>query len=106
MQKDNNEEIQFGAKLGDHSVKITGLPIATIIQTLILIFTIVALGSTSLAKLDKVSDDQDKLKVELQQLRSEMITRNEAAVQFNYINDQLKRHDEDIREIQNDMRRR
>ena len=63
------------------------------------------LGSTYLNRLDKVAEDQSQMKTEMQSLRSEVITRNEAAVQFSYINEQLKRQDQDIREIQNGLRR-
>jgi hypothetical protein len=80
-----------------------GTLITIIIQTIIIIATTVGVFSTYMGKIDKLADDQEIIRKELQIMRTEVITRNEASVQFTFINDQLRRQDGEIRDLQSQV---
>ena len=93
-----DKETTVGVKFGN-SVSLGGLAMV-VIQTIVIIATTVGIFSNYMGKIDKLMEDQEIIRKELQTMRTEVITRNEASVQFSFINDQLKRQDGEIRELQ------
>lgn len=93
-----NVSFRFG-----NSVSMGSLAMV-VIQTIIIIATTVGIFSNYMGKIDKLAEDQTIIRKELQTMRTEVITRNEASVQFSYINDQLKRQDQQIGELQKHSR--
>jgi hypothetical protein len=92
--KEKNGGVSFGS-----SISLGGLAMV-VIQTIVLIATTVGIFSSYMGKIDKLMEDQEIIRKELQTMRTEVITRNEASVQFSFINDQLRRQDGAIRELQ------
>lgn len=78
--------------------------IMVIIQTIVILVTTVGVFSNYMGKIDKLAEDQSIIRKELQTMRTEVITRNEASVQFSFINDQLKRQDQQIADLQQHIR--
>lgn len=94
--QDNTPGIKF--KFGN-SVSLGSLSMI-VVQTIIIIATTVGVFSNYMGKIDKLAEDQSIIRKELQTMRTEVITRSEASVQFQFINDQLRRQDEVIRDLQ------
>jgi len=80
------------------------VPIGTfailVIQTIIIVATVVGVYSNHISRLNQLVEDNASIKKELQSIRTEFVTKSEASVQFLFIKDQLTRQDKEISDIQ------
>lgn len=99
---------------GEASVKFSlgkgNVPLGTfsiiVIQTIIIIATVVGVYSSHITRLNQLVEDNASIKKELQSIRTEFITKNEASVQFLFIKDQLNRQDKEISDLQSHIYKR
>jgi len=101
-QQDNNQNGSVSFRFGN-SVSMSSI-VMVIVQTIVILVTTVGVFSNYMSKIDKLAEDQTIIRKELQTMRTEVITRNEASVQFSFINDQLKRQDQQISDLQQHIR--
>ncbi len=95
---DNNDaSVKFS--LGNGSMPL-GVFAVIIIQTIIIVATIVGVYSNYVSKIDQLVEDNSTIKKELQIIKTEFVTKNEASVQFLFIKDQLNRQDAQISDLQ------
>lgn len=103
MNNTNNTDEQHAASVRFSFGKGV-VPIGTfaifVIQTIIIVATVVGVYSTNISKLDQLVADNASIKKELQSIRTEFVTKNEASVQLLFIKDQLLRQDKDISDLQ------
>ena len=98
-----------GEDIGSVSIEIgKKIPLNTlmmvVIQTIVIIISITTVLMSKSEKIDSLAADQAEIKTQMQDIRNEVLTKSEAANQFNFINEQNRRQDQDIRDIQNDIK--
>lgn len=93
----NEASVRFS--LGKGVVPI-GTFAAIIIQTIIIVATVVGVYSHRTSILNQLVEDNVAIKKELQSIRTEFVTKSEASVQFLFIKDQLARQDKETSDIQ------
>lgn len=95
-QDDDQGSVKF--RLSD-SMSMSNF-VAIVIQTIVIVAATVGVFSNYISKIDQLVEDQEVIRKELQTMRTEVITRNEASVQLSFINAQLQKQDEQIRDLQ------
>jgi len=96
---DGQNEASVRFSLGKGVVPI-GTFAMLVIQTIIIVATVVGVYSTHISKLNQLVEDNASVKKELQSMSTEFVTKSEASVQFLFIKDQLLRQDKEISDIQ------